>query len=300
MNQMKTEPEHPRLEIGEEVEDFEKILKTSSGQLALVDAAVLRDIENPAVNDAIIFSTKQTPSEERSFKVTGTYDDATLRELKMEPATVEDESLVSSQEKEEKEEKEEEEEKVDEDIQVRGHDRTGGALGGTVSKKISRIERIAVGNSGSRQNRNKQDSTTKRKPVNPVKKMKTKMAQKVGMKGAERDNYGQQQAKLHPEKEKVKERPKNVTKEVNECQLFLKHVVNKTITEEFLNNMKYQSEIRNSMFDLRRKIINNEINNVNLDVVHDACLVLDEWLNESAQERTELIENLLKEGLPLV
>lgn len=280
MNQMKTEPEHPRLEVGEEVEDFEKILKTESGQLALVDAAVLRDIENPVVDDAVIFSTKQTPGEERSFKVTGSYDDATLRELKMEPATVEDGSGKSQ------------DEKVDEDIQIRGHDRTGGALGGTVSKKISKIERIKTGNSGSRQNRNRQDSSKKRKPVEPRRKMKAKMAERVGMNGAERDNYGQPQAKTHPEKESENE--------VNECQLFLKHLVGKTLTEEFLNNMSYQSEIRNSMHDLRRKIINNEIGDVNFDVVHDGCLILDEWLDKSAQERTRLIENLLKEGLPLV
>jgi len=70
-----------------EVEDFEKVIELPSNQFAIVDADVVRHLQVPNAKDAVFITTKRSPSEKGlRFKITGRYDDATLRELKIEPA----------------------------------------------------------------------------------------------------------------------------------------------------------------------------------------------------------------------
>jgi hypothetical protein len=70
-----------------EVEDFEKIIEIPSNQFAIVDADVVRHLQVPNAKDAVFITTKRSGSEKNlRFKITGRYDDASLRELKIEPA----------------------------------------------------------------------------------------------------------------------------------------------------------------------------------------------------------------------
>jgi hypothetical protein len=65
-----------------EPEDAVKVFSTASGSFAIVDAALLKGMEdNPLVQKAIVFPTKG----EVAFEVKADYDDAVLRNLSMAP-----------------------------------------------------------------------------------------------------------------------------------------------------------------------------------------------------------------------
>jgi len=266
MNQMTTE--HPNLEPGEEPEDFEKIVKTTSGHLAICDAGILRNLDNPAVADAVVFSTKQTVGEEQAFKVTGSYDDSILRELIMIPATIEDTSK-HEENKVFKAKVDQSKEKM-ESIQIMGKG------GDPVQRQLTQVERPLT---MSRQKRNRQRKKTKRRPVQPERKMAGRIGQSTSAKSRE----------PKPEKEKPK----------SECYQFLKHIRNNTITEEFLDNMKHDYEILISLRQLRQMAMEGrEVSN--FDLIYCACNILDKHLTSKIEDKTHLIENLLRDGLPLV
>lgn len=74
----------------EEPEDFEKIIELSgSNHLALVDASIVKNLDLPSANDMVLIPTKTSTEQPVQFKVTATYDDASLRNLTLEPVTVE-------------------------------------------------------------------------------------------------------------------------------------------------------------------------------------------------------------------
>lgn len=287
MTQTTTEqnnPDHPRLEAGEESENFSKVVKTESGHLAIVDAAILRSNPHPLAKEAVIFPTKQTPGEMVAFSVQGVYDDAILRELKMEPADIE-EVQKHEQKQDDKEDVEQSKEKMREDIQIRGHDRRGG-LGNSVAKKTREIDNKVT---DPIQQKKKRKSTKEPKDpkTNVTDHVSAQMAQRVSIKGAERDNYGQPRAK-------TEKGPKS-----EELSQFLKHVKDKSVTIQVLDGMQFTYQINEGLKALRSKIATGEQRG-NLDLVCESVAILDNYHRTKAKTNIEMFENLFREGLPLV
>lgn len=74
-------PPEPGPKMGEP-ENASKEFSTESGSFAIVDAALLKGMEdNPLVQKAVVFSTKS----DVAFEVSAEYDDAVLRSLSMSP-----------------------------------------------------------------------------------------------------------------------------------------------------------------------------------------------------------------------
>jgi len=289
MTQTTTEqnnPDHPRLEIGEESENFSKVVKTESGHLAIVDAASLRSNPHPLAKEAVIFPTKQTPGEMVAFSVQGVYDDAILRELKMEPADIE-EIQKHEQKQDDKEDVELSKEKMREDVQVRGHDRRGG-LGNSVAKKTRKIDN-KVTDPIQQKKKRKSTKDPKDPKTDVVDHVSAQMAQRVSIKGAERDNYGQPRAKTEPEKE-----PKS-----EELSQFLKRVKDKSVTVQVLDGMQFTYQINEGLKALRSRIAVGEQRG-NLDLVCESVAILDDYHRTKAKTNIEMFENLFREGLPLV
>jgi len=248
----------------EEVEDFEEMLITSSGQLALIDASAIRDLQHPEVKNAIMIPTKQSRGQEVTFKVKAEYDDAILRQLIMEPAP------------------KQEREQVEEGVQLRGHDRSQGSVAGTVGKKIAKIEQIASGEGKpNKAQRKKRNEKAKKSHVetNPIESMKAKMAEKVAGKGASNDNYGQPRTKT-------------------ESQIFgfLNKIKTDTIQESDLEQIEDIDNLRFAFVSLRKKCIKEE-NYKNFDLIYKAIQVLEEHWYKTSKSRMLEIENLLREGL---
>lgn len=73
-----------------EPEDFETIIELSgSNHLAIVDAAVVKKLDVPGAKDAVFIPTKTSTEQPSQFRVTASYDDASLRNLTLEPVAVE-------------------------------------------------------------------------------------------------------------------------------------------------------------------------------------------------------------------
>lgn len=290
MTQTTTEqnnPDHPRLETGEESENFSKVVKTESGHLAIVDASVLHNLQHPMAADAVIFPTKQTPGEEVSFLVKGEYDDTILRNLQMRPAELE-EVQHHEQRKSDKEAVKNSREKMREDVQIRGHDRRGG-LGNTVAKKLSKIDRKS---SKPVQQKKKRQSTKEPKDVKTDVKdhIKGQMAQRVSIKGAQRDNYGQPQSKHETQKESI---------QATELLNFLNHVKNNSVTTQLLDGMEFTYQINEGLKQLRSEIAKGETQG-NLDLVCESVSILDDYHRRLIPQDMKLIEGLLRRGVPFV
>lgn len=260
-----------------EPENFTKIVKSTSGQLAIIDAQAIKNLDNPAVTDAVSFSTKRSPNEEVYFKIEGTYDDASLQSLKMTIATPEEvfEHNNKKDEKEKVKESIKKDEQVLEGVQLRGHDRLKQSeMGDTVQKKIAKTNTIAKGGKGLRRNRNKLYSKKNRPPVDPAKEVSSRIAEKVGGKGAENDNFGQPRSKM-----KV------------ECLELIKLLKNGGPIELFMQKMEYLEPIRENFIELRSKTINE--NGPNLDLIHQACQLLNEQWDKTFQDRMKSIEEII-------
>lgn len=286
MNQKTTNPD---VKPVEEVEDFVKIVKSSTGQLAIVDASVLRDLQNPLASEAVILSTKQTPGQEVYFKVVGKYDDAILREMTMSPATTEEVS-VHQEKQDDKEAVNQTKEKINEGIQLHGHDRANGSAD-PVAKTINRISSIASKdgrpNKADRGNRNDLNSAHSRPAVSPVATITGRMAEKGSHHGAENDNYGQLPGV------ETKKKPPEPSPVAAECTKFFELVKNKTISDEFIGQMRYFDVIHRQLSEMRK------LPNKHSDLIHESYNELESYRMSRLSIETKLIEDLIKNGIPI-
>lgn len=243
-----------------EVEDFEKTISFESGQFAIVDAEVVKSMKDkmPLAEQAIFVATKQSRENGAPFKVVAHYDDATLRELKIVPAS----DVEAS-----------EEQQMEEGIQILGHEEN------PVKKKVSRINRIGGDSrpkTADRSERNKRyskhgDPKTKlTKGKSPVEK---RVEQAASIDGARRDNYGQPRNKVE-----------------KECMELLLKAKEGFLNEEYLNSLENLREIRQVLADVRD---NNRVKGSSFDLVYNVVQQLDEHWRQSA---CVWVEDVLRKG----
>jgi hypothetical protein len=168
-----------------EVENFEKEITFESGQFAIIDADVAKALKDkiPMAEKAIFVPTKSARGQEITFSVRAEYDDARLKRLIIEPtSTAQDISPEPMGEAA---------------LPGASHGNAGAKVGGDTDAAIRRIAGIGSGpvpNVGSRSNRNKRYSakgdpkTLLTKGGDPV---TSRVNQKLALKGARRNNYGQ-------------------------------------------------------------------------------------------------------------
>ena len=281
INQKITEEDESELPY-HEAEDFEKVFATDGNLMALVDAALVKDLEHPLADKIIYIPTKQSEDVESLFKVSARYDDASLVEFKIEPTV---ESEVQS-----------------EGAQSRGHDRKDG-VSGSVAKRINRINTIVSQegrpDKGKRSKRNEKYSSKPPAAEDPVKSMKAKMAHNGH--GAENENKGLER-RAKKEREKKKERQlmaADTNKSPYEEVLFefFEKVKEKQLDEEYLQNLEYFEQIRSSLKLLRSKVMGGEIEIPNFDLIYESIELMDTYWDKHTLERLDKIERFLEGNL---
>lgn len=242
-----------------EVENFTKTIKFDSGQFAIVDAEIVKSLKDkfPLNKIAIFVPTKQSREDQHPFTVTAIYNDATLQELKITPAS----------------ELDNHDEHVSEGVQILGHEDD------PVKKKLSKISRIASDTkpkSGHRKNRNKRYSKSGDPLVNVnPNKLTYKMAQKLGIDGAKRKDYGQKKVKESTEFDNKDEAI------MSECIAILNKVKENDASSDYLDSLHNTYKIRSILADIRD---NCYVTGESFDLVYNTVRRLDEYHSEKSKE----------------
>ena len=242
-----------------EVEDFEKTISFESGQFAIVDAEVVKGLKGkiPLAEKAVFIPTKQSRDTEFPFKITAVYDDASLRRLVIEPAPADEGP------------------KIAENIQKTGK---GGKT--SVDRKIGRLSKLGTGlapKKHERSERNKRYSAKgdqKTKLSSGKSSVEQRMDQKLSIKGAARDNYGQPKSKID-----------------TECVELLAKAKDGMLTESYISSLKYAREIRCALVEARD---NFKVAGKSFDLVYGVIQKLDEHWHKSA---SVWVENIIDKGL---
>ena len=251
-----------------EVENFEKEITFESGQFAIIDADIAKALKDkvPMAEKAIFVPTKSARGQEITFSVRAEYDDASLKRLIIEPST--GGQVINGPESVE-------------EAALPGINHEGGR----VEKKISKIHRKAAGpvpKTGDRAYRNKGDSAT----GNPLSKLTTggsvekRVEEKMALKGARRNNYGQPRSKTKQEHTKVE----------TECFELLDHIKNKTLNESFVHSMQHRKVIHTTLSDMRTS---EQVNGKDYDLIFEAVEILNKYHVSDAQAQVDSVLRLI-------
>lgn len=210
--------------INDEAENFEKIITFKSGQLAIVDASVIKSLKDAHMDVDPVYVPLKTSVDSPSFKIVARYDDATLRKLIIVPAAAnEAEPDITTPDDRQDDLSENAVE------QLRGHG------GDAPARKVAQLTNPKA----KRQNRNRLASATNRPPVDPVKKMENKLGQIGSSTGDPDPDVGPE-----PQRRKVKRAESERRNPfIESVCLFLKEFKEGNLTEEQIRKLPHRLHI---------------------------------------------------------
>jgi hypothetical protein len=251
-----------------EAEDFSETITFKTDEIAIVDAEVVRSLKDkiPLADKVIFVPTKQSKDVDVTFKIVAEYNDASIKRLVMEPASAGEETCDHG-------------DPVEEGVQPLGKG------GDPVERKTAKHRRVAGGarpKTAHRDKRNERYSKSGDPGSNLTDNGKSSVEQRVDqrmqVKGAERENFGQPRHKTRPTKVEV------------ECMEFIERVKTNTISEEYLGSMGHIYEIRTALADIRD---NARVKGKSFDLVYESINILDNYQRDKAKY---WIENIVMKG----
>ena len=246
-----------------EPENFTKTISFESGEFAILDAEVAKSLKDKVSlsSHAVFVATKQSRENGAHFKITAEYDDATLRRLVIEPA-MEGEMENHHQ--------------MEEGIQLHGHG------GDPVERKLKRKDptgcRPNVAKTASKNKKHTGKGDPKTMLTKGSQPVKQRIDQKISIKGAKLDNYGQP---LHKT---------NTSPLETECMDLLATAKTGLLSEDYLNSVNSLRKIRTLLANVRD---NNRVSGKSFDLVYDVVRQLDEHWHKSA---CVWVENIARKG----
>jgi len=167
--------------INNEDENFEKIITFEGNEIAIVDAAVVKSLKHTPLAKGAVYIPLKTSLENPSFKLLVKYDDATLRKLVMIPAASDEAEPDPSV--------------PENDISEDAVEQLRGNGGDKLARKVAKF-----GNLKGKGHGNRLASRNNRPPVDPSKKMQSKLGQMGAKTGDPDPGVGPE-----PERRKVKQ-----------------------------------------------------------------------------------------------